>query len=283
MRKKETITLSIPPGTKEQLEAIASELNLLWGNRPSISGLIVAIAQRKLEVGTKFSLTKVQVEALEQALKLLVDCGYLLQAQTVASLLIDKGNLELPLRQKLLTQVSQPSQAWRVLLEAQLATKTPFRLFYQDANKQYWEFTVRHGLITFREKRYYLEIWAEETQGNSDLPELSHNWSLRLDRISNLTVLPTDGFWRDDLDSTKVYLHFCGRLVNAYESRPEDLEDEKKEGIRQVIRRVSNTYWLFREIRAYGDQCEIVAPESARVKFKEELRSQCKLYGLEIN
>ena len=44
-RKKETITLSIPPGTKEQLEAIARQLNITWGKEPSISGLIVAIAQ----------------------------------------------------------------------------------------------------------------------------------------------------------------------------------------------------------------------------------------------
>ena len=33
-RKKETITLSIPPGTKEQLEAIAAKFQILWGDRP---------------------------------------------------------------------------------------------------------------------------------------------------------------------------------------------------------------------------------------------------------
>ncbi|MHC5833162.1 MAG: transcriptional regulator, partial [Nostoc sp.] len=33
-RKKDTITLSIPSGTKEQLEAIARCLNVTWGKEP---------------------------------------------------------------------------------------------------------------------------------------------------------------------------------------------------------------------------------------------------------
>ncbi|MBD0266390.1 MAG: transcriptional regulator, partial [Tolypothrix sp. Co-bin9] len=48
-RKKETLTLSVPPGTKDQLEALARRLNILWGKDPSISGLLVAIAQQKPE------------------------------------------------------------------------------------------------------------------------------------------------------------------------------------------------------------------------------------------
>ena len=31
--------------------------------------------------------------------------------------------------------------------------------------------------------REYLECWCEEPKGNQDLPELSHDWCLRLDRI----------------------------------------------------------------------------------------------------
>ena len=44
-RKKESITLSIPPGTKAKLEAIADRLDIRWGKSPSTSGLLVAIAQ----------------------------------------------------------------------------------------------------------------------------------------------------------------------------------------------------------------------------------------------
>jgi WYL domain len=283
MRKKETITLSIPPGAKEQLEAIASQLNLLWGDRPSISALIVAIAQKELELGQRFSLSKVQVQALDQAIKLLIDSNFIPESKTLASLIIERGNPDPPLRQKLLEQVSTSDQVWRVLLEQQIAKKQPFRLFYRDSQQQQWEFTVRFAEITFREKRYYLEIWAEETEGNSDLPELKHNRCLRLDRIENLTLLPTDGKWRKGLDATKVYLHFCGGLVKAYDSRQGDLENYEENEIRKVTRSVSNTFWLLREIRHYGTQCQIIAPESVREKMKQELREMCQQYGLNIS
>ncbi|NJK69006.1 MAG: hypothetical protein HC941_22970, partial [Microcoleus sp. SU_5_3] len=36
--KKEALTLSVPPETKEQLEAIALRLGIFWGKSPSVSG-----------------------------------------------------------------------------------------------------------------------------------------------------------------------------------------------------------------------------------------------------
>ena len=53
MRKKETITLSIPPGTKEQLEAIALHQEIFWGKDPSVSGLIVAMPQGGLPLAAR--------------------------------------------------------------------------------------------------------------------------------------------------------------------------------------------------------------------------------------
>ena len=110
-RKKETITLSIPPGTKEQLEAIASRMNILWGERPSVSGLLVAIAQQQLEVSQRFALTSVQVQSLEQATKVLIDSGHIPEAQTLAALILERGNPDPPLRQSLLQRISQPMEA----------------------------------------------------------------------------------------------------------------------------------------------------------------------------
>ncbi|MGE5657642.1 MAG: transcriptional regulator, partial [Actinomycetota bacterium] len=92
-RKKEALTLSVPPGTKEQLEAIARRLGIFWGKSPSPSGLIAAIAQQQLEVGQPFTLSQVQVQSLQQAIKALIDAGHIRDAEIVAALILERGNL----------------------------------------------------------------------------------------------------------------------------------------------------------------------------------------------
>ncbi|MBD3562273.1 transcriptional regulator, partial [Planktothrix sp. FACHB-1355] len=63
-RKKETLTLSVPPGTKERLEEIARRFGIVWGKSPSPSGLVAAIAQEELQVGREaFTLSEKQVKA----------------------------------------------------------------------------------------------------------------------------------------------------------------------------------------------------------------------------
>ena len=109
-RKKDTITLSIPPGTKERLEAIARKLNILWGKEPSISGLIVAIATQSVSVGEQFTLDKLHVHPLENAIKLLADTGSLCDAQLLVELLLAKATLMPEHRQTLLQSVSQPDE-----------------------------------------------------------------------------------------------------------------------------------------------------------------------------
>lgn len=281
-RKKETITLSIPPGTKEQLEEIARQLNILWGKDPSVSGLIVAIAQHRLEVGQRFTLTSMQVQSLEQATKLLVDSGYILHAQTLVALMLERANLEPPQRQSLLQQISQPLEAWRILLDQQIENEQPFRLYYQDSQNKAWEFTVRHAQIKLREKRFYLETWNEETEGSNDIPELIHNRTFRLDRIQNLAILPTEGKWRNDLDHVEVQLHFLRGLARAYEPKPEDIRDEWQDNVRQVVRKVTSTFWLLREIAPYWEDCVIVSPENVRSRLKQKLLAMCQQYDLEV-
>ena len=282
-RKKETITLSIPPGTREQLEEIARRLNILWGKEPSISGLIVAIAQQQLEVGQPFSLNSDQAKALQQATKDLIDAGHVEEAKIVIALLLDRGTLEAPLRQSLLQQVSQPIRGWRLEIEDLRKKQQPFYLFYRNSQGQELEFTVRHAEIRFYEKRFYLQIWCEETKDVEadlpDLPELWHNRCLRLDRIKS--IVPTSGDWRGKLDFIQVQLHFQGWLVNAYESKEDDLEDEKIDNVRQVVRRVVNLLWFIREVRRYGEDCIIMSPQSVRDRFKQEVRLLWQLYGME--
>jgi predicted DNA-binding transcriptional regulator YafY len=281
-RKKETLTLSVPPGTKEQLEALARRLNILWGKDPSVSGLLVAIAQQKPEARQLFTLTSTQVAALQQATKLLIDSGYIGEAQTLLELLLQQGNLESPLRQSLQQLVNQPSEAWRIQVDQYINNQQPFRLLYGNAQEQELAFTVRYAEISFEEKRFYLEIWCEETEDikNTAFPELIHNRCLRLDRIK--AIEPIDVRWRiEGLDFLKVYLHFYRGMVRAYEPRAKDISNEVVGELRQVVRRVSNPFWLEREVLRYGGDCVVMSPESVRDRVKQKLRTLCHLYDIE--
>ena len=284
VRKKETITLSIPPGTKEELEAIARRLNIFWGKDPSISGLLVAIAQQKPEARKLFTLNRDQSDALLQATKIISDNGNILQAQTLLSLLLEQGELEVPLRQALEQLFKTPSDAWRTQVDEYINNQQPFHLLYRNAQEANLSYNVRYAQISFEEKRFYLEIWCEETEDlkNPDFPELIHNRCLRLDRIQGIT--PINRQWRKEgLDYLKVYLHFYRGLVKAYESKDNrDLSNEVIGEIRQVVRRVSNPFWLIREIFHYGEDCEIISPENVRQQFKRKLRSLCQRYDLDI-
>lgn len=285
-RKKEALTLSVPPGTKEQLEAIALRLKILWGKEPSVSGLIVAIAQQQLEVGKPFTLKPDQVKALQQAAKILHDSGQIAEAQTLIGLLLERGNLAPPQRQSLLQQASQLTEAWRIIIDQHRNNQQPFLLLYRNNQDQELEYTVRYAEINFEEKRFYLNIWCEETEDikDTDFPELIHNRCLRLDKIK--AIVPTGGQWRDEgLDYLKVYLHFKGGMVKAYEPRNVDISDEVlvgEEKVRQVVRRVSNPFWLIREVLRYGGDCIVVSPESVREQVKQKLRLQCQAYDMEI-
>ncbi len=280
-RKKETITLSIPPGTKEQLEAIADRLGIRWGKSPSISGLLVAIAQQQVEVGKPFFLSPNRVEALQQAIKSLIDTGQIDKAQIVITLLLGRGNLEKPLRQSLLAQISQPTEAWRQTLDRHIDNHQPFHLLYRDSQGQQELFTVCYGEINPIEKRLYLDAWCQEANDRADIPELKYNRCFRLDRILNL--FEAEGSWRNEgLDEIEVHLHFYRGMVRAYETRESDISNEKVGDVRQVIRRVSNPFWLMREVRRYGKDCEIVAPEHLRQLRRQELLAECQQYDLNI-
>ncbi|MFB8787938.1 MAG: WYL domain-containing protein [Potamolinea sp.] len=282
-RKKETITLSIPPGTKEQLEAIARRLNILWGKEPSVSGLIVAIAQQQLEVGKPFTLDSAQVKALQQATKILHDSGQIAEAQTLISLLLERGNLETQERQSLMQQANQFAEAWRIIVDQHRNNHQPFLLLYRDAQERELEYTVRYAEISFEEKRFYLNIWCEETEDiqDTDFPELIHNRCLRLDRIK--AIVPTSGHWRKEgLANLKVYLHFLRGMVKAYEPRAKDISNEIVGEMRQVVRRVSNPFWLVREVLRYGGDCVVVSPENVRDRVKQKLKSLCQQYDMEI-
>ncbi|MCW6051653.1 WYL domain-containing protein [Lyngbya sp. CCAP 1446/10] len=282
-RKKEALTLSVPPETKEQLESIALRLGIKWGKSPSVSGLLVAIAQHRLDVGEPFTLNSAEVAALQQSIRLLIDSGYIEQARSLSQLLVTRGNLEAPLRQSLLQQVIQPTVAWRIQAEEYINEKQPFLVLYRNPKGEDLAYTVRYAEISFEEKRFYLEIWCEETDDikNPDYPELIHNRCLRFDRIQS--IVKTDGEWRDEgLAYLKVYLHFCRGMVNAYDPRARDISDRVVGDVREVVRRVSNPFWLIREVSRYWEDCAIVSPQKVRDRFQQKLIALCRHYDIDI-
>jgi hypothetical protein len=111
---------------------------------------------------------------------------------------------------------------WRQELNRYMKRQQPFQLPNQDAAQRIWVFHVRHAKIVPYEKRLYLDCWCEETEGNQNISELSHNWSLRLDRIPEAAISPIGGKWNSELDSIEVELHLFRGLAFSYQAKPED-------------------------------------------------------------
>ncbi len=292
-RRKDSITLSIPPGAKETLEEIAQRLDIKWGDRPSISGLMVAIAnswelplgEKSVDIGKPFILDTNQINALQQAIKALNDNGLIGEAQALVGLLLERGNLNPSTRQSVLKQASKLVQAWRNQIEDHIRNQQPFYLLYENSQGEELQYTVRYAEPKFFDRRFYLMVWCEETEDvedlSPDLPELWHNRCLRFDRISS--IIPASGKWREGLDSIKVCLHFRGWMIKSYQRREDDLEDEIIDSenigkVRQVVRRVTNEFWLIREVARYWEDCVIVSPKPMRERLRQKISNLFDLY-----
>lgn len=281
-RKKETITLSVPPGTKEQLEAIADRLGIRWGTKPSPSGLVTKIAQQEFEVATPFRFSSSQATALRQAIKDLMDAGHTEEAKSVITLLLDRGDLEPPLQRDLMRQVDQTIENWRSRIDDLIQQQQPFHLAYGNSQDQAIDFTIRHATIIPYEKRLYLQAWCEETADSQDIPELRHNRCFRIDRIQGL--FPISGPWRGHLDTVDVQFHLKQGLAKGYEPKEGDIDSQLIENdpnlgrYRLVTRRITNPFWFFREILRYGEDCEIITPDNLRQQFRQKVRSLMDSY-----
>ncbi len=282
-RKGHSITLSIQERDKAQLEAIALEQGMTWGDRPNISRLVEAIARRELLIGRNNDWSDDRLRALQQAMCALTDTGQTDEAQIIARLLLDRSELASPLRNEIEALLAAPTVPWRLEIDQYIRHQIPFQLTYRDAADRPWTFTIRHARIAFREKRQYLECWCDETEGNQDLPALQHNWSLRLDRIPDAALASAHGQWRSGLDTLEAELHLLGSLAFAYQPRPEDCLNEwmaERPHTRRVVRRIANTFWFFREILPYGEDCVLVGTDSLRDRFIAKLRSLQARYEL---
>jgi len=284
-RKGQSITLSISDEDKTQLEAIARKLGVMRGDRPNISGLVEAIARQQFQVAPNNNWSEIQIAASVKAIPALTDAGKVEEAQVVASLLLERSELSIPVREELQRFIKTPPVAWRQEIDRYILRQQPFQISYHDAADRLWSFTIRYAQITLHEQRHYLDCWCDETEGNQDLAELQHNWCLRLDRIPEAAIAPIEGKWRKNLDRIPVEMHLFRGLGFAYRTKTgqdtinEWLPDVPQ--VRRVIRQVSNTFWFFREVLRYGEDCEIVSPDNVRDRFKQKLRNLCQLYDIE--
>jgi predicted DNA-binding transcriptional regulator YafY len=138
---------------------------------------------------------------------------------------------------------------------------------------------VLYGEIKLHEKRLYLDAWCQETNPDANIPELTHNRCFRLDRVKHITRL--SAHWRSQgLDFIEVTLHFYGNMIKAYESKLEDIETKLEEDKLKVIRKISNPFWLIREVLPYGKNCQIISPEIVRQEYIKEFNQITQLYGL---
>lgn len=281
-RKGQSITLSISERDKAELELIAREFGMMWGERPNISKLIEAIARKKLLIGNNQDWQESRIRALHCCIGALIDMGQVEQAQVIANLLLERSELSSPLRQELMKFLDNSPLPWRSQIDLYIIRQQPFQLAYQDAAERTFNFNVRYARISTREKRQYLDCWCEETAGNSDIPELMHNWCFRLDRISEAAITEMSGEWRSQLDEVKVEIHFLHGLAFAYQSKPEDVDHDWLPGeprVKRVVRRVSSSFWFTREVMQYTPDCLVVAPESIRDRLKQKILTLLNLYN----
>ncbi|MEG4343670.1 WYL domain-containing protein [Microcoleus sp. A003_D6] len=284
-RKGQSITLSVSERDKTELEALAQEFGKTWGDRPNISKLIEAIARRQLTIAPNHDWPQTHIQALDIARQQLLDLGKIDEALALAQLLSSRSELTLPFRAEIDRFLSNPLPAWRQKIDNFIHRNQPFRLSYRDAADRLWNYTVLHAKMIPIEKRQYLVCRCEESEGNQDVLGLEHNWTLLLDRIEDAAVISVDQPWLPDLDRISVEFHLLGRLAFNYRRKQGDVEVSDLEGdppMRRVTREIFNTFWFFRELAPYWEDCVIVSPDSVRDRFQQKLIALCRQYNLEI-
>jgi predicted DNA-binding transcriptional regulator YafY len=281
-RPGRALTLSLNETDRAALTQLAQEFGMMWGDKPNISKLIETIAKRELTIAHNNDWDSDRIQALDMAIKALIDTGKTPEAQIVAQILLDRSELTIPHRAELLKSTENLLPSWRKKIDELIYQHRPFRLTYRDAADRPYTFTVLFGKIQAIEKRQYLTCQCIESEENDDVLGLRHNWFLRLDRIQDAIVVPMAEKWDNKgLETILVEFHLTGGLAFAYERKGDDLEVtdlETDRPTKRVVRKINSTFWFFREILPYGDDCVVVAPDAVVDRFSQKVRSLAAKY-----
>ena len=278
-RKGQSITLSVSEQEKQQLQALAEAFNCKWGDKPNISQLISAIAQNQLQILSNTDWSQERIIALNAARKALIDQGEIAKAQEIARLLVSRSELANPIRLEIEQFLTQPQPAWRNKIEQLISQQQAFRLTYQDAQENLLTFNILYGQIMHIEKRDYLVGYCQESEHSNEIEPLRHNLSLRFDRVDEAGVTAINQPWAQDLARVSVTFELYGTLAFRYEAKENDVFIGELEGeSRRVVRRIFSTFWFFREIASYWEQCEVIEPQSVREMIGQKIKHLAQRY-----
>ena len=63
---------------------------------------------------------------------------------------------------------------------------------------------------------------------------------------------------------------------------PVDKRLADRQGVRQVVKQITSTYWFIREVLKNAPDLVVVSPESVRDRLRQTLRSLCTQYDINI-
>lgn len=289
---RETLTLSVKPGTKDRLTELAERYGFKWGSSPNPSALISAYAAGELPSIDPADLTTDQIRALVHATKVLAEAGLKEEAQCVGDLLTRREDLPPDLRARIYNAFGPGlTYTWRSRLEDLIAAERVFEVAYRGRYaKGPTTLTVRYARIRFWNRAHYLEAWTDEADEHAILPELAHNRQLRLDRISYVQER-SGAFTHTQLDSVEAKLRIYGTLRKGYEPAEDDIPIEEEDGTEGDVpvgesgmviqRRVYFPFEFFKTVMSYGPDCEVVSPPVLRQGVSKRLAKAVKRYHAE--
>lgn len=77
------------------MENLALEFGKTWGDKPNVSKLIKAIALKELKITINDDWNSQRIETLEKARKLLLDLGFILEAEEIGRILRERSELNI--------------------------------------------------------------------------------------------------------------------------------------------------------------------------------------------
>lgn len=279
-----SFSLKLEQEYQEPLGEVAKAAGFLWGEDGNATAMVRAIAKREIGVGNTVSLTEPEQQALLKTVRVLLAQGDWGSARSLSRFLRGEGTD--PIIRTQLEVLLEPLQSASIKeVEDCIQNEKPFALSYQDAAGRRWAFRIEYAQFAVHEDRQYLDCWCQETEGNQDIPGLRHNWSLRLDRMQEASIIPLAERerWRSRLDTVEVVFDLLGGLAHAYQSWPDDQASEWIEvnhsPTRRISRKITSSFWFAREVLRYGSDCLVRSPESVRARIQKELQAACDRYS----